>query len=238
MSAPRAKNEREASTLQRYLVAAAWVYFTLFALWAFSVFLTGDRYPIVAVLNILAPYLFFPSVAVLPLAIYIRRRELWIGLAFAVGGFVLLWGALFIPKRHTAVRDNRMLTVMNYNAYARNLSSETPLIVAGDANATDLSDAYAFLSDDLVDSWREAGAGFGHTYPSSSSPGIPALNLRFPNWLVRIDYIFHSEHWEAIDARVAPSSGGSDHRAVIAELVLRQPGEGTELVEEDEVDAP
>jgi hypothetical protein len=39
-------------------------------------------------------------------------------------------------------------------------------------------------------------------------------------WVLRIDYIFHSRHWQARSARIGPWDGVSDHRPVIATLVL------------------
>ena len=109
-------------------------------------------------------------------------------------------------------------------AYAR--GRKTPLILVGDLNATDQNSAYALIADQMGDAWREAGWGFGHTFPGrptgrmgGSRPvflGIPA-----PMWLVRIDYIFHSPDIQAVDAKLAPDSGQSDHRGVIATLALR-----------------
>ena len=101
-----------------------------------------------------------------------------------------------------------------------------PLVLAGDLNATDQNSAYAAVASQLKDAWREAGHGFGHTFPAPSfaSPrGARAAILAglIPPWLVRIDYVFCSSELEAIDARVTESSGGSDHRGVIATLVLR-----------------
>ncbi len=97
-----------------------------------------------------------------------------------------------------------------------------PLIVAGDGNATSLSTAYKIMAAELSDAWQEAGWGFGHTFPGSAIDGSawPRIGNWFvPQWLVRIDYVFHSEHW-ATDAHLAPFDGGSDHRGVIATLVL------------------
>ena len=37
-------------------------------------------------------------------------------------------------------------------------------------------------------------------------------------WLMRIDYIFHSEDWITISAHTAHVDGVSDHRGVIVEL--------------------
>lgn len=338
--------DRIRAAIRRYLIAAAWVYFTLLAFWAAAYLLTGDRYPLIALFNLVAPYLFIPAVAVFPLAVLARRRELWLGLAISLGLFVLLWGALFIPFRVRSPTGQAILNVMNYNVFASNRDTnaviriiqeagsdlvfiqeltpaladaievklsdaypyrvldpqegvtgmgtlskyplresgdslplnwvgepqvllldwageevmlinfhmwplsgrsvkylalnyrareaqalhlaefarqktgEFPVVVAGDANATDLSDGYSMLVESLNDSWREAGIGFGHTYPGPASRGIQGLNWRMPKWLARIDYIFHSDHWQAIEVGVSDSAGGSDHRAVVAELVL------------------
>jgi endonuclease/exonuclease/phosphatase (EEP) superfamily protein YafD len=85
-----------------------------------------------------------------------------------------------------------------------------PLLAPGDFNTTAQSRAYAILTRRLEDAWVEAGWGPGHTWP-----GI--LPLR---WLVRIDYVLHSREWRALDARIGPWDGASDHRPVIATLVL------------------
>lgn len=101
--------------------------------------------------------------------------------------------------------------------------SSEPLIVAGDANATPLSDAYRFITNELNDSWVEAGSGLGHTFPGSDIPGSsrPRLGpIAVPKWLMRIDYIFHSAHWTAVDAHTASFDGVSDHRGVVVELKL------------------
>jgi endonuclease/exonuclease/phosphatase (EEP) superfamily protein YafD len=100
------------------------------------------------------------------------------------------------------------------------------LVLLGDLNATDQNSAYAVVTDKARDAWREAGRGFGHTFPSTvlAAPrGARAASLLtsvVPPWLVRIDYVFYSEQLEAIDARLS-ESGGSDHRGVIATLVLK-----------------
>ncbi len=96
-----------------------------------------------------------------------------------------------------------------------------PVILAGDANATPLSDAYRIISQELSDAWREAGYGLGHTFPGSDIPGSsrPRLaGLPVPQWLARIDYIFHSHHWQAVEAHTARFDGVSDHRGVVAIL--------------------
>ena len=87
-----------------------------------------------------------------------------------------------------------------------------PLLAPGDYNTTDRNAAYAILSGPLRDSWREAGRGPGHTFPGGADYQV--------NWLLRIDYIFHSPHWAAAEARVLGWDGASDHRALLATLVL------------------
>lgn len=98
-----------------------------------------------------------------------------------------------------------------------------PVIVTGDFNTGDQSEAYAIVTRRLKDAWREAGWGLGHTFPGADIPGSsrPAIGgIRIPKWLIRIDYIFHSDDWHAINAQIGPWDGRSDHRPVIAELVL------------------
>lgn len=100
-----------------------------------------------------------------------------------------------------------------------------PFIAAGDFNATDMHVAYRILTEQLQDSWREAGWGFGQTFPGAASLGSsrPTLaGIPVPMWLVRIDYVFHSDDFTAAAARVGPWDGTSDHRPVVAELVLRK----------------
>jgi endonuclease/exonuclease/phosphatase (EEP) superfamily protein YafD len=107
--------------------------------------------------------------------------------------------------------------------FAQEAGRRGPVVAAGDANSTELSEAYRVITGELADAWREAGFGFGHTFPGavndwSSRPvirGVPA-----PQWLVRIDYVFHSRHFQAVEARTAAFDGVSDHRGVIAGLAL------------------
>ena len=98
-----------------------------------------------------------------------------------------------------------------------------PLIAPVDLNANDQSAAYDIITDVLVDSWREAGWGLGHTFPGADSPGSSRPQLAgvpVPMWLARIDHIFHSTHWQATAAWIGPWDGVSDHRPVVARLTL------------------
>jgi endonuclease/exonuclease/phosphatase family metal-dependent hydrolase len=96
-----------------------------------------------------------------------------------------------------------------------------PLIVPIDLNSTDQNTPYSLLTPELVDAWQEAGWGLGHTFPGASSPGSSRptfAGIAAPMWLVRIDYVFHSRHFRAVEARTGPWDGISDHRPVVAHL--------------------
>ena len=95
---------------------------------------------------------------------------------------------------------------------------EIPVIALGDLNATDQNVAYKMITTSMVDAWREKGFGLGNTHER-------LWNYLPPKWFVRIDHIFHSHEFETIAAQVGPWDGYSDHRPVVAELVLRNKGE-------------
>jgi endonuclease/exonuclease/phosphatase (EEP) superfamily protein YafD len=99
---------------------------------------------------------------------------------------------------------------------ARLAADDGARLLTGDFNETEWSYPYERLHSVLGDSFREAGAGFGHTYPS---------HVRWDGWtlsvpLVRIDYVFHSAELVALHAAVGPD-GGSDHLPVVADLAFR-----------------
>jgi endonuclease/exonuclease/phosphatase (EEP) superfamily protein YafD len=89
-------------------------------------------------------------------------------------------------------------------------------LLTGDFNETEWSYPYERLHSVLGDSFREAGAGFGHTYPSHVRWGGWTLSVP----LVRIDYVFHSAELGALHAAVGPD-GGSDHLPIVADLAFR-----------------
>lgn len=104
---------------------------------------------------------------------------------------------------------------------ARVGDSAGPAILGGDANCTSLSTAYRILTRELSDAYQQAGFGLGHTFPGSDIPESDRPHLGgwyVPQWLARIDYVFHTEDWETISARVARFDGVSDHRGVVAVL--------------------
>jgi vancomycin resistance protein VanJ len=100
------------------------------------------------------------------------------------------------------------------------LAYETgPLIVLGDFNMSDQSNAYRQVDDLLDDAFRQVGQGMGFTFPDALSWSVPHLPL-----LVRIDYVWHNDDFRARDAFVAEDSGTSDHRPVVARLELSTEG--------------
>jgi vancomycin resistance protein VanJ len=84
---------------------------------------------------------------------------------------------------------------------------EEPVILMCDCNLTDTSEAYSRLEQVLNDSYRAAGWRFGHTLHAQ---GVP-----FP--VQRIDYVWHSDSFTAVDSYVG-LVGGSDHQPVISTL--------------------
>jgi endonuclease/exonuclease/phosphatase (EEP) superfamily protein YafD len=98
------------------------------------------------------------------------------------------------------------------------LPEKTPVILGGDFNAPDHSQLYELVAGHLKNAHREAGLGFGFTYPSSD---VRVLRLFPAPSVVRIDHIFFSDHFVALRAGTMDESGGSDHRAVFAELDLQ-----------------
>lgn len=96
-----------------------------------------------------------------------------------------------------------------------------PVIVAGDLNMTDQTPEYRrLLSAGLVDAHRQAGWGFGHSYPAHPTLRIAGRRLPVPVPLVRIDYVLLSPHVQAVHVETWPDSGGSDHLPVVADLTL------------------
>jgi len=94
--------------------------------------------------------------------------------------------------------------------------ADAPTILAGDLNMSDQSCGYNPLHDaGLHDAFREAGTGFGLTFPA------PGNYQKYPDYpippLMRIDHILYTDHFNAQRAWVGPNAG-SDHLPVLAEL--------------------
>ncbi len=86
---------------------------------------------------------------------------------------------------------------------------DEPFVLMCDCNLTDTSEAYSRLREFMSDSFREAGWGFRHTL---NIPVVP-----FP--VQRLDYVWYSNKFVAVDAFVG-QAGGSDHLPAVAKLRL------------------
>jgi endonuclease/exonuclease/phosphatase (EEP) superfamily protein YafD len=84
---------------------------------------------------------------------------------------------------------------------------DEPVLLFCDCNLTDTSEAHAQFSTFLVDSFGEAGWGFGNTF----QPPVVSMPIQ------RIDYVWHSEEWIALEAFVG-QDGHSDHLPIVAKL--------------------
>lgn len=85
-------------------------------------------------------------------------------------------------------------------------SSPYPVIVCGDFNDTPASYTYHTIRNDMKDAFVEAGNGFGKTYFG-----------KFPSF--RIDYILHSNQFEASDFETIQEEF-SDHYPIVTYLQL------------------
>ena len=98
------------------------------------------------------------------------------------------------------------------DALAQLLEGETlPFIVGGDFNLSQHSAGYSRIANLANDSFRERGWGWGNTW---------YLHPRLPP-LLRIDYLWHSESLETIEAQVEPRMA-SDHLAIRASFAFRE----------------
>ena len=85
----------------------------------------------------------------------------------------------------------------------RDVKSEPlPVIVAGDFNMSDFTPTYDVWLSRLHDSYREAGSGFGGTWPLFKRLPTPGF--------VRLDYVWHNSNLPATQAELGPYLG-SDH---------------------------
>ncbi len=110
-----------------------------------------------------------------------------------------------------APRDNQMIALRD-----RIQNEENPVIVLCDCNSTDQSLGYRALAEILDDAFKQAGRGLGFTV-APQPMGIPAL---FP-LIMRVDYVWLSDHFGVVQAEVGSDDGTSDHRPVWAQLFLR-----------------
>jgi vancomycin resistance protein VanJ len=121
-------------------------------------------------------------------------------------------GDIFPPTAYDTSERDTDLAVLR-----EQIENETnPTLVVCDCNMTDQSDAYRLMDKLLTDSFREAGWGFGFTFPAPHESTFSFLPT-----MIRIDYVWHSAHFTAYDAYPWDDSGTSDHLPMVAELVLK-----------------
>lgn len=125
------------------------------------------------------------------------------------------------PREFGLNIDQRSLEIAQFLPYIDR--EDGALLVVGDFNMSDSARDYGRLRERLNDSWREVGFGFGTTFPNFDNWITRAIDIPFnPPALIRIDYVFHSDHWRAVAMDVGTDSGGSDHYPVIARLMLNE----------------
>ena len=98
------------------------------------------------------------------------------------------------------------------------VSGDIPVIVAGDFNMGEFSDAYRCMGARMGDAFKAVGRGYGFTWPATDARLGELASLLVQT---RIDYIFHSRHWRTASAQTLSRPTGSDHRAVVATLRLK-----------------
>lgn len=92
----------------------------------------------------------------------------------------------------------------------------TPLLIVGDFNMTNLSDDYARVTARYEDAYKNVGWGMGFTFPNFAT----AFHVKYFPPIARIDYIFHDANFKPVEVYVGVDSGGSDHFPIYATLAL------------------
>lgn len=125
------------------------------------------------------------------------------------------------PERMEAAAREREQQMKTLTDFVR--ARPEPVLAVGDFNMTDQHRAYRTVTQSLGDAWREVGFGLGHTFPGQAPGPLRRHSVAAPaglRWLVRIDYVFHSDRWRALSASTGPWDRTSDHRPVVADLML------------------
>ena len=117
------------------------------------------------------------------------------------------------PPAYGLGRGYRTRAIVDMPGLLARIDTSQPTLVLGDFNATDQSAEHRLLTRaGLQDAFREAGWGFGSTFPGAGRAGsLPAPPV------VRIDYVWATSHFAVSRAWVGPAVG-SDHLPVLAEL--------------------
>ena len=119
-------------------------------------------------------------------------------------------GPIALPRSYHA--DRREAEIGTLVALLERLSG--PVIVGGDFNMTEHGADYTRMANRLRDAYKAVGLGLGHTFPAA---GRAPRKLPAPLPVIRIDYVWHSDHFEPVWARVG-KNGRSDHHPVVVGL--------------------
>ncbi len=124
------------------------------------------------------------------------------------------------PRSYLPFRYDVALRGEQIDALTASIRAETgPVLVLCDCNMSDQSDDYRQLDRLLNDAYREAGRGLGLTFPAGAGRRFGLLPR-----VLRLDYVWYSDHFVIQAAHVAADAGSSDHRPVSARLVLKPTG--------------
>ncbi len=114
-----------------------------------------------------------------------------------------------LPLRYDSTRRDAQT-----RALLERVSQETqPVLLAGDFNMSEFSPIYDAIRADFTDSYRAASWGIGATWPGGASEEWTTPLPR----LIRLDYLWYNQGFQALSASVGPSLG-SDHLPLIVTL--------------------
>lgn len=104
--------------------------------------------------------------------------------------------------------DDRAIHAQTRGIAALVARETMPVLILCDCNSTPRSRQYALLDDFLDNAFTDVGRGFGLTHPA--------------DWpIMRLDHVWFSEEFRAIEAEVIDEGGTSDHLPLWARLDLR-----------------
>ena len=146
-----------------------------------------------------------------PLGAYPNKGRAQKVLAETPNGAITIWNIHPSSRRGWLLRYQQISALLTEDI----LPSGGPVILGGDFNTTEQTQAYRLVDQHLDNAHWEAGWGFGFSFPSPERRFRG--DLSFPS-LVRIDHIFYSDHLFAHQAGTLAGSAGSDHLPIVATL--------------------
>ncbi len=124
-------------------------------------------------------------------------------------------GGLFSMQTQEMLTAEGRVRRIAYDGVLERLEEEKlPFIIAGDFNSPAGGVIHREVGQYADDGFAAAGVGFGWTFPGKS-----ALPLTGYGPAQRIDYIYVSDHFTPLEAKVQPESE-AQHRSVRLEVVL------------------